>query len=113
MNVSFSSRKMQEVCNSLKEMQRKYGHRMARILQQRLAELAAAVTLDDVWRLPAARCHELTGQRKGQLAVDLVHPKRLIFRPDHDPEPTKADGGLDWTSVTRVLVIEIVDYHGR
>lgn len=67
----------------------------------------------DVRRLPAARCHELSGGLDGQLAVDLVHPKRLVFRPDHDPVPTKPDGGLDWTRVTRVLVTEVVDYHGR
>jgi proteic killer suppression protein len=40
-----------------------------------------------------------------------VHPKRLIFEPDHETKPTKPDGGLDWQKVTRVLVLEIVDYH--
>lgn len=104
---------MQKACNSPKEMQKKYGPRMARILQQRLVELANAVTLDDVRRLPAARCHELSGGLEGQLAVDLVHPKRLVFRPDHEPVPTKPDGGMDWTRVTRVLVTEVADYHGR
>jgi proteic killer suppression protein len=61
--------------------------------------------------IPAARCHELKQDRKGQLAVDLVHPQRLVFLPDHDPVPAKDDGGLDWTKVTQILVIEITDYH--
>ena len=77
----------------------------------RLDQLQAADTLDDLAKLPGARCHELTADRKGQLAVDLVHPKRLIFMPDHDPTPEKPDGGLDWQKVTRAIVIEIVDYH--
>jgi hypothetical protein len=47
----------------------------------------------------------------GQLAVDLIHPKRLVFVPDHAPVPTKDDGGLDWTGVTRIVVVEITDYH--
>lgn len=47
----------------------------------------------------------------GQLAVDLKHPQRLIFQPDDDPVPRKADGGLDWSLVTRVMILEIVDYH--
>ena len=71
----------------------------------------AADTPDDISRLPPARCHELKQDRKGQLAVDLVHPKRLIFEPDHDPVPKKKDGGVDWKGVTRVLVIEVTDYH--
>ena len=111
MEVSFSSRKMQKICNSQKEMQAKYGDRMAEALQQRLGELKAADTLGDMKRLPAARCHELTQQRKGQLAVNLIHPRRLVFEPDHHPLPTRPTGGLDWTKVTRILIIEVVDYH--
>ena len=63
-------------------------------------------------RLLPGRCHELTGDRAGQLALDLDHPYRLIFMPFHDPIPTKADGGLDWTAVTAVVIVGVEDYHG-
>ncbi|MEX0614153.1 MAG: type II toxin-antitoxin system RelE/ParE family toxin [Pirellulales bacterium] len=111
MEIAFRSRRIEKLCNSAKEMRAKLGERTAKVLQQRLAELKAADTLDDLGKMPGARCHELAGDRKGQLAVDLVHPKRLVFEPDHHPAPSKADGGLDWQQVTRVLVVEIVDYH--
>lgn len=111
MEITFISRKLQKVCNSEKEMRARFGKPLAERLQQRLAELRAADTLDDIRRLPPARCHELSQNRKGQLAVDLVHPKRLIFEPDHNPVPRKPDGGLDWSHVTRIRVIEIIDYH--
>lgn len=71
----------------------------------------AASTLEDMRLIPAARCHELSGKRAGQLAVDLDHPRRLVFRPNHDPVPTKPDGGLDWSAVTSIVIVEIVDYH--
>ncbi len=105
------SRKMAKVCNSEREMRAKLGANGAKRLQQRLAELQAVETLKDMERLPAARCHQLAGDRKGQLAVDLVHPRRLVFEPDHTPRPTKDDGGLDWSKVTRIVVVEIADYH--
>lgn len=92
-------------------MRAAFGKPLAERLQQRLAELKAAETLEDIRRLPPARCHELSQDRKGQLAVDLVHLKRLIFEPDHNPIPRRSDGGLDWPHVTRVRVIEIIDYH--
>ena len=111
MEISFTTRRMQKLCNSEKEMRKGLDTRNAERLKQRLAEFKAADTLDDISRLPPARCHELKQDRKGQLAVDLVHPKRLIFEPDHHPVSKKEDGGLDWKCVTRVLVIEIVDYH--
>ena len=28
-----------------------------------------------------------------------------------DPPPPKKDGGLDWTQITAVTIVEIVDYH--
>ncbi len=111
MEIHFSSRKIQKVCNSEKAMRAAFGRPLAERLQQRLAELQAAETLDDISRLPPARCHELSQDRKGQLAVDLVHPKRLIFEPDHNPLPRKPDGGLDWSHVTSICVIDIIDYH--
>lgn len=111
MEIAFGSRKVEKLCNSAKEMRAKLGDRNAKVLQQRLAEIKAADTLDDLGKLPAARCHELKADREGQLAVDLMHPKRLVFEPDHNPIPKKDDGGLDWGKVTRVLVVEIVDYH--
>lgn len=111
MEIEFSTRKLQKICNSAREMRRKVGEHMARILQRRLAELHAADTLEDMRRLPGARCHELAGDRQGECSVDLVHPYRLIFVPDHDPVPTKPDGGLDRERVTRIRVTEIVDTH--
>jgi plasmid maintenance system killer protein len=111
MEITFGSRKMEKLCNSNKEMRAKLGERNAKVLQQRLAEIKAAETLEDLGKVPGARCHELTGDRKGQRAVHLVHPRRLIFRPDQNPVPVKPDGGLDWQQVVQVTIIEIVDYH--
>lgn len=111
MEIHFASRKMQKLCNSEKEMRAKLGTRDAEKLKLRLNELKATTTLEDMRSVPAARCHELSQDRKGQLAVDLVHPKRLIFEPEHNPIPKKDGGGLDWTKVTEIMIREAVDYH--
>ncbi len=112
MEVRFATRSMQKACSSEKEMRRKWGLALARKLQQRLAELAAADSLDDISHLPPARCHELQADRAGQLSIDLVHPHRLILEPDEDPIPRKDDGGLDWKQVTKIVVLEVCDTHG-
>jgi proteic killer suppression protein len=52
------------------------------------------------------------GERSGQLSLDLEHPYRLIFEPATDPLPTKLDGGLDWSEVRAVRILEIDDTHG-
>ena len=91
-------------------MKAKWGPELAKKLKRRLADLEAANTLEEVRNLPG-RCHELREDRKGQLAMDLVHPLRLLFRPNHDPVPAKPDGGLDWQQVTGIEVLEVCDYH--
>ncbi|MDR3183339.1 MAG: hypothetical protein LBT89_10590 [Planctomycetaceae bacterium] len=55
--------------------------------------------------------HELSGNRKGELACSLLGLKRLIFVPANHPTPAKPDGGLDWSKITAVMNVEIVDYH--
>ncbi len=111
MDLSFSNSKLAKLCNSASRLKAKHGSRMAALIQQRLMELQAAPTLEDMKQVPGARCHELFQNLKGHLAVDLVHPDRLVFKPDHDPLPEKAGGGLDWSQVTAIEVVGIGDYH--
>jgi len=76
-----------------------------------MAELSAARNLADMAKLPAARCHELTADKKGQISVDLQHPYRFLFIPANVPLPRKPDGGLDWAAVTEIEIVEIADPH--
>lgn len=110
MQIRFQTVKMQKACSSDKAMRKEWGNLTGK-LQLRLTQLHAAPSLAAMTCLPGARCHELSGQRDGQFAVDLVHPFRLVFAPDHDPPPWKADGGLDLAQITQITVLEIVDYH--
>jgi plasmid maintenance system killer protein len=109
--VLFQDRKLEKVCSDDSRLRRKYGVKRAKLLIYRLDELEGAKNLEAMRGAPHARCHELKGNRAGTLAVDLEHPYRLIFEPAHDPIPRKADGGLDWTKVTRVRILAVEDYH--
>jgi proteic killer suppression protein len=111
MKIFFHTKKLQRVCNSSAEAIKALGTKRAQKLQQRLMELSAAESLNDISRLPPARCHELTGNRRGQLSVDLEHPYRLLFVPANDPIPRLQDGGLCWAEITEIEIIEIADTH--
>lgn len=114
MDIRFADGKLEKECNDQRLMLRRHGAIRSRLLATRLAVLSAATCLADIgppYRGPL-RCHELTGDRAGQLSIDLDHPYRLVFVPDHDPRPDRTEGGLDWTRVTRILLLEIADTHG-
>ncbi|MDF1596199.1 MAG: killer suppression protein [Acidimicrobiia bacterium] len=87
-----------------------WGKRQGDLIALRLTQLAAAPTLVDMRGPGLGRCHELTGDRQGQLSLDLVHPQRLIIEPI-EPTPRTQDGGLDWAAVIGVVVVEIADTH--
>ena len=111
MNIWFRKVGIQKICSQKAAAQKRLGEKTAMKLQQRMMELKAAVTLTDISRLPPARCHELKGNRKGQLSVDLNHQYRLLFVPADNPIPKKEDGGMDWDRIKEIEIIEITDTH--
>jgi toxin HigB-1 len=111
-DLLFGSNKLRKTCTSDAEAVKVFGPQCATRLRTRLDDMAAAATMAILRTLPQARCHELVGDRKGQLAVDLKQPYRLVFEPANNPVPLKPDGGLDWAKVTAIRILEVVDYHG-
>jgi proteic killer suppression protein len=111
LDIAFRTRKPEKIFNSAGELQKAYGARMARAIVNRLAVLKAARTLVLVPTTPPDRRHQLRGDRAERFAVDLVHPYRLVFEPNHDPLPRKDDGGVDVEQVTAITIIDVIDYH--
>ena len=110
MDILFRTDKLRRLCNDDRVAMRSIGANGAKRLRQRLDDLAAAGCLEDMRTLPG-RCHELKGDRAGQLAMDLDGGRRLTFEPATEPRPKKVDGGLDWRGVTSIRVVEVGDYH--
>ncbi len=110
MDITFEDNKLKKFANNDKVGQKKLGTIRFKRYKQRLDQLKASKTLEDVRHQPG-RFHELTGDRKGQWACDLDYPYRLIFRPQENPIPTDNDGKYIWIEILGVEVIEIEDYH--
>ena len=98
MEVKYKSTSIEKVCTDAYTAERKYGIQMAEKIQQRIGEIKAADTVEEMVRYRIGRCHPLTNNRKKQYAVDLVHPQRLIFE--------KIGNDIQIANI-----IEIVDYH--
>jgi proteic killer suppression protein len=110
LDILFNDTKLANICNDPKTRLKSYGRQRAKLLKRRLDDLRAAVVLDDMRNLPG-KCHELKGDRKGQLAMKLDGPYVLIFEPANYPKLRKSGEKLDWTKVNAITIIEIVDYH--
>lgn len=111
MKIKYKTNRLARSVDSPRSIQRNYGTR-AKMVNQRLRELEAAPTLEAMRFIPAANCHELTGNRRNEFAVDVSANHRIIFKPDHKPMPTREDGGIDWCKITCIMINEIgEDYH--
>lgn len=111
MEIDFKNKKLKKQLTTTNEMVQEHGQRRAKLIQQRLSEIEASPNLQVLGLIPGPRLHPLKGNRKGQLSVDLDHPYRLIFIPDHDPVPQLSTGGIDPQAITRVRIIEIANTH--
>jgi plasmid maintenance system killer protein len=114
MDIRFATKKLHKELSEEKAMVKAHGATRSKRLKIVMAALHAAPALS-IFAPPMSpphRCHELTGNRKGQITMDLDHPYRLIIRPNHDPLPMRAEGGLDWKAVTAIVIVEIKDTHG-
>ena len=84
---------------------------MIEAIRRRMAVLKNAPNLSCVSTTLPIRLYQLTGNRELQFAVDLSQPHRLVFVPNHEPMPTREDGGLDRGRITAIVILEVVDYH--
>ena len=110
MRLSFASGKLQEQCESEKELRRAYGKVCAMKVMSRLTDLRAAASLAHVRNLPG-KCHELDGKRKGQLGISVGRGLRLVLEPTDGWPRGRRSGDAVWGQIDAVRVLEIVDYH--
>lgn len=111
MKISYKSRKLERSVATPGAIKTNYGTR-AKLVNIRLEELASAKNLETMRNITKANCHELSGNRQGELTVDISGNHRIIFIPDHDPIPLKPDGGMDWLGIAQIIITEIgEDYH--
>ena len=113
MDIIFRNSQLEKTFNNYDRLIKKHGKKRADLITKRLEELRSMDNLSLAAKLPQYRCHELKGDRKGELAIDLDHPNRLVFTVAQDPYPAKEDGGLDWSQVQTIQIEGVEDYHGK
>ena len=98
MQIEYKNRGLEKVCTLANEAARKHGSKMAEIIHLRIDQISVFDTVEMLIQFKVGRCHTLTGDRKEQFAMDLIHPYRLIFEKRGE-------------QIQVVRIIEITDYH--
>ena len=93
-------------------LQRNRGAIRAKKIKTRLMQIEGALTLEQLRNQPG-HFHPLTEDKAGWLACHLDEPYRLIFEVADVPVPQLDAGGLDWSKVTQVRILGVLNYHER
>ncbi len=108
MDILFKDNALRRLCTQERVMLRALGKKGARKLRARLKDLQAFSNMKEVC---FGRPHPLRGHFKECLGLDLDGGRRLVLEAANEPIPRNEDHSIDWSSVTRVRVIFIGDYH--
>ncbi len=84
MELYYKTTRLKELCENpkySKKLIQRYGLDIAKKLPQRINELKAFATLEDVPSSPPLRRHKLVGNLDGSFAININNQYRLIFRP--------------------------------
>lgn len=112
MEVTFCDKRLKKLANDERRRVKELGYQMAKVYFRRITQLSDSESLEDVRFLPG-HFHELSGDRKGQWACDLIQPYRLIFIPHENPIPKDQSGKYIWIEIKGVEIKEITNYHGK
>ncbi len=110
MKIEYRNNKLKKQLSSASEIKKAFGVNAKRVAS-RLDDIKASPNLAVLIQIPAANCHSLSGERKGEWAVDISGNYRLIFEIWHDPVPKTEDNSIITLLVTDICIIEITDYH--
>ena len=99
MQITYKNQKINKICTNVSYAIKKHGKEMAFKIHLRIDQITAITTVEELVQKSVGRCHSLSGKRKGEYAMDLVHPFRLIFKVNK----------LGNLQVARVE--EIINYH--
>lgn len=95
MKIEYKNNRIRKLCEDGSLAVRTLRKEGALVLERRLNQLRV-FKLMELLSHRIGGCHALTGNRRGQYAMSLIHPYRLIFTV---------------RQTETALIVEIVDYH--
>jgi len=103
-NLAFATLKLRSLCECQAKAEHQFGFAVAKQLRARLADLRE---VDTVLELPAGRPRRIPARPHEYYVINLAKGYRLVLRANHSNIPVLATGKVDWSEVSRVMIIRI------
>jgi proteic killer suppression protein len=106
MQILYKNRQLERLLTDFSALRKKYGGQAAEKIMQRISELDAAESLDDMPK--SARTHPHKPTQMGKFSVDILkhkHPLRLLFYAEGDYKLE------DRSTIKIIRIDEIAEIH--
>jgi hypothetical protein len=104
LEIAFETRELRSICEHKEVASATLGDEIADDLKRRLADLRAAKSIED---LIAGNPIIINNQEGSYLVIHLKGRSQIVLAPNHVNNPPLETGEIDWTSVTRLKVVQI------
>lgn len=104
MEITFKDNKLENTLTNPRRLKKAYGSHWKSI-RNRLSELKAADSLDQIPNVPPPRRHKLVGDYKNRWGIDYSKNCRIVIEPvgDYDIE--------DLSTIKEVKIVYVGNYH--
>lgn len=103
MLVAFQTKKLRRVCEDESVASAMLGPTVAAQLRERLADIRAASTTDDL----LVGSPRVGASNSTLLTIDLGPNSHMTWTANHVTPRTNEDGDIDWSRVTRIRLLKI------
>lgn len=104
LKLHYMSKRDEKVFQNERLILREYN-KLADKIMNRLSELRAAESLEDIPNVPPPRRHKLTGNYQNCWGVDVSKNQRIVIEPYGDFDI------MDLKTIKEVKIVKIEDYH--
>jgi len=108
LELSFHNKKIREICEDEDIAKAELGPVIAKELQSRLADLAAATSILD---LATGKPGQIPGTPWPDYKLELINGHRLVFSANHPKIPLSKEGLLDWLKVNHIKILKIETHY--
>lgn len=109
MELSFENKELRKICEDKEEAIYKFGKDVSTQLQNRLSDIFAAESVEDI----IAGNPRKTGEHPYLFyVINLTNEIELKFCANNSKKKYLDNGELDWTAITRIKLINIQSNHG-
>ncbi len=106
MYITFQSKKLRALCESMHNANENLGEKLASKLRARLSDITVA---DNILTLPVGSPEVCFEEGEECITITLLGDKKMGFVCGNTIQPKNQDNTIDWSQVSRIRLVFIGD----